>query len=917
MDPSAWKRSGLNLDVLGHSLFVADSDPSGSKPALLLLHGFPTSSYDWAKAWPALTARFRCIAPDMLGFGFSAKPRDHRYSIHEQADLVEALLEQLDVGAHHVLAHDYGDTVAQELLARDNARAEPRWRSACFLNGGLIPEAHQARPIQKLLASPLGPTLSSVLGPRAFERSFSQVFGAATRPSAVELADYWSIICEGDGRHVFSSLITYMADRREHRDRWIDALRQTRVPVQLINGSADPVSGSHMVALFRAMGFPARSIVELPDIGHYPQVEATEAVVGAYSTFIDGLGPQGRWDTVIAGARVFDGTGSAGRVEDLALRDGRIAARGVDLDRSRADRVVDGGGRWLMPGLLDIHTHFDLEVELAPGLPEAVRHGSTTVVMSNCSLGLAYGNQRRDGADPIVDCFARVENVPKGVLTQVADRATWTDSGAYLDHLEALPLGPNVVPMIPHSMLRIEVMGLEGSITREPDAAERARMVELLERGMEEGYAGFSTDALPFHYLANQPNHRARIPGQHGSFAELFSLTSVVRRHGRVWQATPPKDSPLAVVRLFSLTSGRLFGRALKTTAVAALDVEANRGLVQLGKVLTRVLNGPLGGHFRLQALAAPFKIWSEGAITPLAEEIPSLRVLNEVELEDREAREAIMEDPGWQADFLAMWRDGKHGWGLSRLKRALRREDYAIRRDLAGMWVDRSPVAVWTGESLDSIHRRLARFRGGDEAAARSPQEKEQFLSLASVGDEAEFFMALLRHFDRDLVWSSVSANADLSGVADRLFDPQLMPGFTDSGAHLTNMAFYDGNLRALKIAQDRGDASVGPMVRRLTREPAQFFGLEVGSVEVGDVADLVLIDPEALAGWDPETTVERIHREIFGAEQLVNRPPSVVREVWIGGKSAYREEGFAEGFAAEPFGRLLRPANHWPASA
>src|SRR6185295_4084637 len=103
---------------------------------------------------------------------------------------------------------------------------------------------------------------------------------------------------------------------------------------------------------------------------------------------------------------------------------------------------------------------------------EAVRHGTTTVVVSNCSLGLAFGAQRRDGADPIVDCFARVENVPKHVLRKVGDAVTWNDSRAYLEHFDRIPLGPNIVPMIPHSMLRIEVMGLADSITRDATQPE-------------------------------------------------------------------------------------------------------------------------------------------------------------------------------------------------------------------------------------------------------------------------------------------------------------------------------------------------------------------------------------------------------------------------------------------------------------
>ena len=109
-------------------------------------------------------------------------------------------------------------------------------------------------------------------------------------------------------------------------------------------------------------------------------------------------------------------------MEDIAIARGKIAARGPGLPLDRAEQVVDAAGRWLLPGLLDIHTHLDLEVELAPGLPESVRHGTTTVVVGNCSLGTAFGAQRRNGDDPILDCFTRVENMPKPVLRKVVDR---------------------------------------------------------------------------------------------------------------------------------------------------------------------------------------------------------------------------------------------------------------------------------------------------------------------------------------------------------------------------------------------------------------------------------------------------------------------------------------------------------------
>jgi N-acyl-D-aspartate/D-glutamate deacylase len=145
------------------------------------------------------------------------------------------------------------------------------------------------------------------------------------------------------------------------------------------------------------------------------------------------------WEVLIRGARVFDGTGATALVEDVAIHDGRIAARGVNLAPERAQSVVEARGRWLLPGLLDIHTHLDLEVELAPGLPESVRHGTTTVVVGNCSLGTCFGRQQSGAQNPIVDCFTRVENIPKSVLNQCVEAVHWDNTGDYLDHFETTP----------------------------------------------------------------------------------------------------------------------------------------------------------------------------------------------------------------------------------------------------------------------------------------------------------------------------------------------------------------------------------------------------------------------------------------------------------------------------------------------
>ena len=281
-----WRERGHFSELLGRKIFCVDSGEL-DKPAILLIHGFPTSSWDWAPIWDALRGTYRLVAMDLLGFGYSDKPNPHRYSIMEQANLCEALVADRKLDTFHVLAHDYGDTVAQELLARQNeGRGAGRWWSVCLLNGGLFPETHKARLIQKLLLGPFGPFINKLSSKRTFDKSLSALFGPRTKPSREELDAFWKLINFNDGKHGFHNLITYMTDRKTHRERWVKALQQSVVPIGLINGSVDPVSGAHMVARYREVVSPNHFITELAEIGHYPQVEAPDAVVEAYLRFL-------------------------------------------------------------------------------------------------------------------------------------------------------------------------------------------------------------------------------------------------------------------------------------------------------------------------------------------------------------------------------------------------------------------------------------------------------------------------------------------------------------------------------------------------------------------------------------------------------------------------------------------------------
>jgi N-acyl-D-aspartate/D-glutamate deacylase len=497
------------------------------------------------------------------------------------------------------------------------------------------------------------------------------------------------------------------------------------------------------------------------------------------------------WQVLIRGARVFDGSGTASALEDVAIADGRIAARGAGLPAARAARVVDGSGRWLMPGLLDIHTHLDLEVELAPGLPESVRHGTTTVVVGNCSLGTAFGAQRRHGDDPILDCFTRVENMPKPVLRKVVDRIDWHTTGDYFLHLDRLPLGPNIVPLLPHSMLRIEAMGsTDAAVTREPTAAERARMLELLQDAMAQGYAGLSTDSIPFHYLANDPHKSKRIPAQHASWSELRELLKVVRGHDRVWQCTPDAANRAKTFLRFFLTSGRLFGKPLKTSALTAVDLTHERNTYRLFPLLANVLNSRLvDGRFHFQVLGTPFRMFAEGSICPIFEEFESSRRLMSLEIEDAAGRQREMDSVDFGALFVREWHDAG---AVS-----------TFNRDLDTLHIERVPVAEWCGETFGAVHRRLLQFQAGDRAAARSATESDAFASFPSpLRREGEFLLHLFRRYDRDLRWWFTVANDRPEILRDLLFHKHLLPGFNDSGAHLINLAFFDGNLLTLQVA-------------------------------------------------------------------------------------------------------------------
>jgi pimeloyl-ACP methyl ester carboxylesterase len=258
---------------------------AGEGRPLLLVHGYPTSAWDWHRVWDALASDNRLLACDMLGFGLSDKPSSG-YSIHRQTDLQEALLESLGIDEYDAVVHDYGVSVGQELLARNNEGSGASGIGRIvFLNGGLFPEQHRLLPIQRLGISPLGFLVGKLMNRQRFGDNFSKVFGANTKPTDAELDEFWQLISHKNGQRIAHKLLHYIADRRNHRERWVAALRESTIPVKLINGGLDPVSGRHLYDYFCEM-VPNAEAVLFDDVGHYPQTEAPERVITEIRRFL-------------------------------------------------------------------------------------------------------------------------------------------------------------------------------------------------------------------------------------------------------------------------------------------------------------------------------------------------------------------------------------------------------------------------------------------------------------------------------------------------------------------------------------------------------------------------------------------------------------------------------------------------------
>ncbi len=575
-----------------------------------------------------------------------------------------------------------------------------------------------------------------------------------------------------------------------------------------------------------------------------------------------------RYDTVILNGRWFDGTGAPSALRNIGLRDGRVATvTAGPLEAAGAD-VVDATGQWVIPGIIDIHTHYDIETLCEPALSESLRHGVTTVLLGSCSLSTVYLNNVDAG-----DIFGRVEAIPRRYVIEWLGRArSWSGPGEYVAALERLNLGPNVAAFIGHSDMRAATMGLDRATRKDvrPSPAELARMESMLNDALDEGFVGMSSQQMLFDKLDGEVCRSRTLPSTYAGPRELRRLNAILRRRDKILQSGPDIKNPLSVLSqlVTSLGIGR---RRLKTSLLSAADIKAIPPVIHVMDRLGRLVNA-LGGDFRWQHLPVPFEVYADGISLVIFEEFGSGAAA--LHLQDEVERNQLMRDEEYRRWF---------------------------RRDYGQKFGPR----VWHRDFFDA-------------EIVDCPDRSVIGRSFGQVGLErgglhpVDAFLDLVVEHGEKLRWRTTISNHRPELLRRLAQSPAVQMGFSDAGAHLRNMAFYNSGLRLLRHAYDAEKngtpfLSMERAVHRLTGELGLWYGIDAGTLREGDRADLVVLDPDKLDD-SLDRYAEHPVQSYGGLSRMVNRNDDTVSAVLVSGQLAFSAGTASAALGHRKLGRFLR---------
>jgi N-acyl-D-aspartate/D-glutamate deacylase len=584
------------------------------------------------------------------------------------------------------------------------------------------------------------------------------------------------------------------------------------------------------------------------------------------------------YDVIIRGGRWFDGTGASSAIRHLGINDGRVAVVSeTPLDEVGCHEVIDAAGDWVLPGMVDIHTHYDIEVLGDPTLIESLRHGVTTIFLGSCSLSTVH-------VDPVDagDLFGRVEAIPRQhVISGVQRSKTWSNAAEYVEALESLPLGPNLAAFLGHSDIRTAVMGLDRATRKGVRAStpEINRMELMLTEALDAGFLGMSSQQLLFDKLDGDTCRSRTLPSTFAKTRELRRLNAILRKRDRVLQSGPNIKNPLNILAQ-SLSSLGLFRKRLKTSLLSAADIKALPFVIKIMGPIAKVVNA-FGGNFRWQHLPVPFQVYADGIDLVIFEEFGSGAAA--LHLSEEVARNSLLADEEYRRKFRKDY-DSKYG-------------PRVWHRDFFDADIVECPDASVVGKSFGQV---------GVERGGLHP---------------VDAFLDLVLEHGTQLRWRTTISNHRPEFLKKMAQNPGIQMGFSDAGAHLRNMAFYNMSLRLLKHVRDAEIAGTPFMtaehaVHRLTGELADWYGLDAGHLRVGDRADVVIVDPERLDATLEEYAESPVD-QYGGLSRMVNRNDATVRAVLVDGRTLLRDGQLTEALGRERTGRFLRVDEQVPSVA
>lgn len=532
--------------------------------------------------------------------------------------------------------------------------------------------------------------------------------------------------------------------------------------------------------------------------------------------------------------------------------------------------IIDATGKWVAPGFIDSHTHYDAEILASPGLKESARHGVTAVILGSCSVSAIYNNPEETS-----DCFTRVEAIPREVMLPLLERdKVWDSPKTWIQYINKLPLGINVASFLGHSDLRVKVMGLARSVKDNETAtkAEQKEMEKLLNEALDAGFLGLSTMDNPWDKLDGDKYWSHKTPSFYSSWKERKPLIETLRKRNAILQGAPNLVTRISALN-YMLSSVGLFKKPLKTTMIAMMDLIADRYIKRVLEIGCTFFNTILKADFRMQSTPIPFTVYYDGVDSVMFEEFPAGEAMRHLAKNIDERNELIR-----KKDFREKFKK----------EIAKKFAPKVWHRDLSLAIILECPDATLIGKNFYEI-----------------AEEKGEH--------PVETFLDLIVEYDKKIRWTTTIANDRKEKYPDLYNFEHNLISFSDAGAHLNNMAFYDFGIQMINEVRksiEKGNAMM-PMEKciwRLSGEQADWFGLDCGYIKEGAIADLVILNPENFDNITEEVQ-EDVIEEFNNYKRLVKRNEGVIDKVIVGGKIIFENEDFVPEYGkTEKFGRFLK---------